>query len=248
MKYISAVVLLFTMTQQLVAQSSIRIERIAPSVYVHTSYKSLGGQPFPSNGLLVETRKGVVLIDTPWDTVQTLQLLDWVSTNLKKPVVLAIATHFHDDRLAGTEILRQRGTKVICTALTAKLAKAEGNPVPDAVLPNDSTITLGGMRIDTFFPGAGHAPDNIVVWLPKQKILFGGCLVKSVEAATIGNIADANLSQWPLAIQRIHERYPTIKTIIPGHQGWKTSETSIAIPFGHPALQRTMNLLERKGG
>ncbi|WP_338874188.1 subclass B1 metallo-beta-lactamase [Spirosoma sp. SC4-14] len=248
MKYLNLVLLLLGITQQLAAQSSINIERIAPSVYVHTSYKSLGGQPFPSNGLLVETRKGVVLIDTPWDTVQTLQLLDWVSTNLKKPVVLAIATHFHDDRLAGTEILRQHGAQVVATPLTAKLAKEEGNPVPDAVLPNDSTITVGGMRFETFFPGPGHAPDNIVVWLPKQKILFGGCLVKSVEATGIGNIADANLSQWPLAIQRIHERYPTIKMIVPGHQGWKTTESSIAIPFGHPALQRTLNLLERKGG
>ena len=188
------------------------------------------------------------MIDTPWDTAQTRQLIDWVGTNLKRRVILTIVTHSHEDRLAGTEILRQHGARVISTPLTAKLAKVQGSPVPDAVLSNDTTFTIGGTPIETYFPGAGHAPDNIVVWLPKQNLLFGGCFIKSVEASSLSNIADADINAWPNSIRRLHERYPKANLIIPGHQSWNTKASSIALPFGHPALKRTMDLLERKGG
>ncbi|QIP11659.1 subclass B1 metallo-beta-lactamase [Spirosoma aureum] len=249
MRYLCFALISFLIGQSLFAQSpEFRVESIKPSIYVHTSYMLYSGQPFPSNGLVIETKKGVVLVDTPWDTLQTRQLLDWISTNLKRPVLLAIITHAHDDRLAGTELLRRQGTRVICTPLTARLAKAKNHPVPDAILPNDTTLYIGGVRIETYFPGPGHSPDNIVVWLPKQKLLFGGCLVKSVEASGLGNIADADLSEWPATIRRVHERFPKIDLLVPGHQSWKTNDTSIAIPFGHPALQRTINLLDRKGG
>lgn len=230
------------------AYAQLTVEAVAPAAYVHVSYNLYGGQLFPSNGLVVETKKGVVLIDTPWDTLQTRQLLAWVSSNLKKPVVLAIVTHFHEDRLAGTDLLRQQGARVISTPLTAKLAANLSLPVPDAVLPNDTLMNVGGVSIRTYFPGAGHAPDNIVVWLPKQKVLFGGCLIKSVEATGLGNIADANLTSWPVAVRRVHEKFPKPAVVVPGHQSWKTTPTPAALPFGDPALQRTINLLEQKGG
>lgn len=43
----------------------------ADDIFVHTSYKLFGTQTVPSNGLLVKTSKGMVLIDTPWDEAQT---------------------------------------------------------------------------------------------------------------------------------------------------------------------------------
>ncbi|MFD2569178.1 subclass B1 metallo-beta-lactamase [Spirosoma soli] len=228
---------------------TISVEPLVPSVYVHTSYNLYGGQPFPSNGMIVETKKGVVLIDTPWDTAQTTQLIKWVSTYLKQRVVLAVVTHFHEDRLAGTEVLRRHGARVVSTRLTADLAKKEGFPVPDGILPNDTTLKVGGTSIETYFPGAGHAPDNIVVWLPKQKVLFGGCFIKSYEASSLGNLSDADLASWPAAMRRVHERYPKPAFVVPGHQSWKvTADAPTALPFGHPSLQHTVDMLERKGG
>lgn len=48
------------------------------------------------------------------------------------------------------------------------------------------------------------------------KVLFGGCLVKEVGAEK-GNVADANVQEWPLTIAGIKEQHPDIKIVIPGH-------------------------------
>ena len=68
-----------------------------------------------------------------------------------------------------------------------------------------------------FYPGAGHTQDNIVVWLPKQKILFGGCFVKSIHSKNLGNMEDASVKDWPKSIQKVINKYPNIKIVVPGH-------------------------------
>jgi hypothetical protein len=32
-----------------------------------------------------------------------------------------------------------------------------------------------------FFPGAAHSADNVVVYFPKKRLLFGGCMIKPKE-------------------------------------------------------------------
>jgi len=176
----------------------ISIFPLTKEIYVHQSYKILDGKSFPSNGLIVNTSNNVVLIDAAWDNVQTQQLLQWIKSNLKKKVELAIISHSHDDRIGGIRIVLANGVKVISTMLTAERAEKDGFPRPESIVPmKDSSFMIGKTEIETFYPGRGHSPDNIVVWLPDQKILFGGCLVKSAESAGLGNIADASLAEWP---------------------------------------------------
>ena len=38
---------------------------------------------------------------------------------------------------------------------------------------------MGQHAFQTYYGGQGHTPDNIVIWFDKEKILYGGCLVKS---------------------------------------------------------------------
>lgn len=74
--------------------------------------------------------------------------------------------------------------------------------------------------IEVFYPGEGHSPDNIVVWLPEYKVLFGGCLVKELDSKGLGNTTDANLEQWPISINKVLEKYPDAEVVIPGHGNW----------------------------
>lgn len=194
---------------------------LVPGVEVHTSYQIYDGERFPSNGLIVYTRDSVVLIDTGWGIKATREVLKHLKG---RPVAACIATHFHDDRTGGIPVLRKKGIPCWGTALTRELAIANGKAPPDARLPNDTTFTIDGVRFAVFFPGAGHAPDNIVVGLPDLHVLHGGCFVKSTEAGTLGNIADADLSSWPLAIERVRDRFPEAAHVIPGHQAWGGTE------------------------
>lgn len=216
----------------------LEVEQLAPRVWGHTSFRMLGTTKFPSNGLIVSTTEGVLLIDTAWGEAQTEQLLQWVKQHLQQPVKQCLVTHAHDDRMGGIKVLQQAGVQVLSSAKTAELAAelALGNLLP--VLPPDTTIVLGQQQLQVYYPGAGHAPDNLVVYLPEQQLLFGGCLVKHATAKSLGNTADADLRHWPYAIRNVQQKFPKAKLVVPGHGSGSSPQ----------ALAHTLHLLEQVKG
>ncbi|NEM96344.1 subclass B1 metallo-beta-lactamase [Pontibacter burrus] len=220
----------------LAQEQQLQVTKIAPDIYVHTSYKMLGSVRFPSHGLLVSTTDGAVIIDSGWGNEPTEQLLHWIKTNLKQPVKLSIVTHAHDDRIGGIEVLQQNNIIVFGSEQTAALAAAQGEVTLDTTLPLDQELTIGNQKLVVYYPGAGHTPDNLVVYLPKQKILFGGCLVKDAKATNLGNTADADLTNWPKAIKNVQQRFPKARTIVPSHGPWGSKA----------ALTNTLQLLEKQ--
>ncbi|WP_162428071.1 subclass B1 metallo-beta-lactamase [Pontibacter pudoricolor] len=217
-------------------EQQLQVTKIAPDVYVHTSYKMLDGVLFPSHGLLISTTDGVVMIDTGWGNEPTQQLLSWIKTNLKQPVKMCIVTHAHNDRIGGIGLLQQNNIIVFGSEQTATLASAQNAGTIDSSLPLDKELTIGDRKLIVYYPGAGHTADNLVVYLPKQKILFGGCLVKDAQATNLGNTADADLTNWPHAIKAVQQRFPKAKTVIPSHGPWG----------GPTALTHTLKLLENR--
>ncbi|QJW90490.1 subclass B1 metallo-beta-lactamase [Spirosoma taeanense] len=208
-------------------------------VYVHTTYGIYLNNAIPSNGLIIKTTDGIVLVDTGWDsdgnTDNTRQLLRWVADSLRQPVRLCIVTHAHEDRVGGISELRKAGVRVISTPLTAQKSLKLGYEAPEGILPADTTFTIGQEPIRCYFPGEGHTSDNIVVWLPRHQILHGGCFVKSVAAFGMGNVADANLNEWGNSVRRVMQQFGTARLVIPGHEEWSDTK----------ALEHTLRLLEK---
>ncbi|PJZ77618.1 subclass B1 metallo-beta-lactamase [Leptospira neocaledonica] len=212
----------------------VQVSEIGKNIYVHTSYKLLKDGYFPSNGLVIETEEGAVLVDTAWGEEQTFELLSWVSKNLKKPVIAAIITHFHEDRAGGIEVLKKENIPTYAGIRTIAILKKEKKSLPEKTLKDKEPLVFGKTKIETLFIGAGHSEDNLVVWLSESKILFGGCLVKSIEANDIGNTKDADLKEWPKTIRKLEKTFPQISILVPGHQSWG----------GRESLKRTLELLE----
>ncbi|MCC8153382.1 MAG: hypothetical protein LIP01_03695 [Tannerellaceae bacterium] len=65
--------------------------------------------------------------------------------------------------------------------------------------------------------GRGHATDNIVVWIPSEKVLYPGCMVKDLQATDLGNLSDADVEAWPGTIEKVIRKFPSAKWVIPGH-------------------------------
>ena len=65
--------------------------------------------------------------------------------------------------------------------------------------------------------GGGHTSDNIVVWIPSHKILFGGCMVKELDAKNLGNTKEADLRSYPKTLKRVLKNYTDAKIVVPGH-------------------------------
>jgi metallo-beta-lactamase class B len=109
---------------------------------------------------------------------------------------------------------------------------------PDHVLPasRDITLTLGGERLVVHDPGPAHSPDNVVVFFPRRQVLFAGCMIKSGDSETMGNVADADLGAWPAALANVRAAFPNAARVVPGH----------GAAGGMELLDHTRRLLERR--
>ncbi|MBG9855856.1 BcII family subclass B1 metallo-beta-lactamase [Bacillus wiedmannii] len=196
---------------------TISISQLNKNVWVHTELGYFNGEAVPSNGLVLTTSKGLVLVDSSWDDKLTKELIEMVEKKFKKRVTDVIITHAHADRIGGIKTLKERGIKAHSTALTAELAKKNGYEEPLGDLQTITKLKFGNMKVETFYPGKGHTEDNIVVWLPQYNILAGGCLVKSASAKDLGNVADAYVNEWSKSIENVLKRYGNINAVVPGH-------------------------------
>jgi metallo-beta-lactamase class B len=74
--------------------------------------------------------------------------------------------------------------------------------------------------VEVYFPGESHSIDNVIVYFHNRKILFGGCMVKSLESKNPGFTGDANMQEWPKSVKKVLDRYKNAKLVIPGHGNW----------------------------
>lgn len=227
---------LHTLTPTAYSQSGLRITPLTENFFVFTTWQDIDGNPFPANGLYVVTGSGVIMIDTPWDTTQTLPLLDSIRTRHRQPVMLCISTHFHNDRTGGVDQLRRLGIETWSSVYTQQLARQKGMPVPEHTFLQDTLMRVGSVTFRPFYPGPGHTPDNIVVWFPEARVLYGGCFIKSTEAGTLGNLSDADISAWPASLRKVSQAFHKPRFIIPGHQSWQSRSS----------LKHTLRLLGKQ--
>src|SRR5664280_364695 len=193
------------------------VKQLAPDVWVDTFVGKADGAPYPANGLLLVSGDSSVLVDPGWAPEQTKALLAFAKERLGRPVKKAVITHWHEDRAAGIAVLRAEEIETIALDLTAEALAKKSRPVPEHLFTRAQLPYSDPMGFEIFYPGPGHTADNIVVYLPKQKILDGGCFLKSANVTGLGNLEDADLVAWPKSLQNLAERYPEAKVVIPGH-------------------------------
>jgi metallo-beta-lactamase class B len=210
----------------------VRVRRLAPGVWVHTTLAGKELNHYPANGLLIIQHESSLLVDTAWNSRQADLLMDWAQQRLNRPVRGAVVTHFHNDRAGGVDAVLARGLPVYGLQETARLATARGAPVPLHTFASARAVS----NVELFFPGPGHSPDNLVVWHRDSGVLFGGCFVKDASARALGNVADADLAAWPASLERTRAQFPEARIVVPGH----------GLPGGPELLTHTQALLRAR--
>jgi len=203
----------------------LKISNLTENFYVFTSYNLYKGERVPANGMYVVTNKGVILFDTPWDTTQFQPLLDSIRIKHNKNVVLCFATHFHEDRTGGLEYYKQQGIKTYTTRQTDELSRKRNMKRAEFLMNRDTSFNVGQYSFQIYYPGRGHAPDNIVIWFAKEKILYGGCLIKSVDDKSLGNLGDASIEDYATTIKNAQGKCKNPKFVIPGHYDWTSTKS-----------------------
>lgn len=201
------------------------ITPLSGDFYVYTTYNTYENSRVPANGMYVVTSNGVVMFDTPWDTTQFQPLLDSIQLKHHKPVILCFATHWHSDKTAGLEYYRQQGIKTYTTTLTDELSKKNNKKRAEFLMQQDTVFNIGQYSFETYYPGAGHTIDNIVIWFEKEKILYGGCLIKGVDDDTLGYLGDADTTAYASTLQNVQKKCRQPKTIVIAHSDWSNNRS-----------------------
>ncbi len=191
----------------------VSLAQLEDGLWLHTSTRVLEkyGRVL-SHGLVVQQPDGALLVDSAWGADLTDQLLHQIEEQLGAQVRAAVVTDFHDDRAGGVPTLLAEGVPVYTTSgISAKLG------LDLEIIESPFAAELAGADVEVFFPGGGHSPENLVVWLADHRVLFGGCLVRPGESQNLGNRADAVLSEWGPSARATKERYGGAILVVPSH-------------------------------
>ena len=193
------------------------ITQVSPNVYQHTSYlqtESFGN--VPCNGMIVHNNNETVVFDTPANDEISEELIQWIQNDLRSKINAVVPTHFHDDCLGGLNAFHKRNIVSIANSKTIEFAKEKNLPIPLKSFNNQEKIAVGNKIAELYFFGEGHTKDNIVAYYPNEKVLFGGCLIKELNA-TKGNLADANETAWAETATKVKAKFTDAEVVIPGH-------------------------------
>lgn len=211
-------------------------QRVAPSAWYVEGVSALGSpanQNFISNAGFVLTPAGVVVIDALGSPALAERLLAQIARITPLPVTHLIVTHYHADHIYGLQTFRARGVRVLAhqaarlylNSDTARLrlqaSRTELAPwidedtrlvQADEWLSGDHDLTVGGVRFEIRAVGPAHTPEDLVVYLPSEKVLYAGDLVFRSRIPYVGQ---ADSRHWIVALERLLAF--DARVVVPGH-------------------------------
>lgn len=197
---------------------NLSVIQLSDNIYEHISFKdteSFGR--VPCNGMIVKDGNETVILDTPTNDKSSEELISWVENNLHSKVNALVVTHFHDDSLGGLKEFDKNNIPSYADYLTIELAKKQtGFGVPGHGFNDTITVKAGRYKVLVKYFGEGHTKDNVVAYVPDEKAMFGGCLIKEMDASK-GYLGDANVQTWSQTVEKVKAEYPDVKIVIPGH-------------------------------
>ena len=200
-----------------VVSKDLEIHRLTSNSFVHITY--LETNQFgrvPCNGLIYFDDSEAMVFDTPTTDSLSLVLIKWIENSLKCKVKGVVINHFHEDCLGGLQAFHSKGIPSYASARTIELATNEALSIPTKGFQDSLCMVIGNKEVINQYFGEGHTVDNIVSYFPFDKVLFGGCLIKS-NGASKGYLNDANVIQWPITVSKIKAKFSSLKHVVPGH-------------------------------
>lgn len=193
------------------------IIQISDNTFLHTSFKQTNDfGNVPCNGMIVRNNNEVVVFDTPINNKSAEDLIKFIKEKLQSKINAIIPTHFHDDCLGGLASFHSNKIPSFANTTTIELAKANKMIIPENGFKDSLKLSLGNTYAVVKYFGQGHTKDNVVGYFPKENILFGGCLIKELQA-TKGYLGDANVGEWSNTVEKVKREYPNVRIVIPGH-------------------------------
>ena len=210
--------------------------QVAPHTYFVQGFAEMGSsanQNFISNAGFVVTPAGVIVVDALGSPILAQKLIAEIKKITPQKVVAVIVSHYHADHVYGLQEFKKIGAKIYAQGegrnyLSSETAKQRliASRIDFAPWVNINTnlvsadvwvdqklkLSIGGVDFFISRVGPAHAPEDLMVYVPSEKVRFAGDLVFRGRIPFVGN---ADSKGWLKGLDEIEKFNPNI--VIPGH-------------------------------
>jgi len=195
---------------------------------------SAENEGFMSNAGFVITDEGVVVFDSLGSPSLAAAMLARIRALTTAPIRYLIVSHYHADHYYGIQVFKEAGAEVWAhegargvigsdaardrfEQRKALLAPYISDALqrfhePDRWLAGDTDFSLGGLHFRLRHVGPAHAPEDLVMHVEEDGVLYAGDLVFKGRVPFVG---DADSKRWLDALDRLIALAPGI--LVPGH-------------------------------
>jgi len=209
---------------------------VTPHVYYvqgKPGVASTANEAFNSNAGFVITPAGVVVVDALGTPAMGEALVKAIRATTAAPIRRVIVTHYHADHFYGLKALKDAGAEVWAhRAGEEYFASGEAQrrleqrardlfPLvddrmalvqPDLWLDGDVAFDMGGTRFEVIHMGPAHSPEDVIVVVPAEGVIFIGDIL---FAGRIPFVGEADSKRWLERIDRLLGMKPVL--IVTGH-------------------------------
>jgi len=211
-------------------------EKVADNVYAligEIGPRTKENQAFNNTLGFVITDKGVLLVGTGATEDAAKLIESTIKKVTDKPIKLIVNIGSQDHHWMGNSYFEKKGIPVVALARTVKtqlehtkdhlmrlkmlklayLAENEVKRANKQIDADEYKFKLGNTTFELHYLGDSHFPNDAILWLPKQRVLFSGDLI--FNDRMLGIQPYSKTKPWLKTYNKMIEMKPEF--IIPGH-------------------------------
>lgn len=188
---------------------------------------------FMSNAGFVVTTDGVVVFDTLGTPALGEAMLVAIRKVTAQPIRRIVISHYHADHFYGLQALQADGVTIFAHRNAQKYLQS-GQPLerleqrrtdlfpwvdektriigPTRWLDGDTSFRLGGLTFRMIFAEGAHSPEDLMLFVEEDRLLYAGDLLFAGRVPFVGN---ADSAGWLRAMDKMIALDPRV--VIPGH-------------------------------
>lgn len=213
-------------------------QRLSPHCWFfqgESGMASLANKGYMSNAGFVVTDDGVVVFDVLGTPALGRAMISAIRKVTPAPIRRIVISHYHADHVYGLQAFKGTGAETWAHVkakayFTSGVAEArlaqrridlapwidETTRVipPDVWLDGDTDFRMGGLTFRLIYSGGAHSPEDMMMMVVEDRVLFAGDLIFAGRIPFVGN---ADSRGWLGAMEKLLLLRPAPIVVIPGH-------------------------------